>query len=31
MFFVTALWAAFGTIIGALLGKLASRLLRIRR
>ena len=30
MLFVVAMWAAFGTIIGALLGTLVSRLLRIR-
>jgi hypothetical protein len=30
MLFVVATWAAFGTIIGALFGKLVGRLLRIR-
>ena len=30
MLFVVAVWAAFGTIIGALFGKLVGRLLRIR-
>jgi hypothetical protein len=30
MFIVVATWAAFGIILGALFGKLVSRLLRIR-
>ena len=30
MLFVVAMWAAFGTIIGALFGKVVGRLLRIR-
>ena len=30
MLFVVAMWAAFGTIIGALFGELVGRLLRIR-
>ena len=30
MLFVVAMWVAFGTIVGALFGKLLGRLLRIR-